>query len=137
MVPLVDNDTVNVNDSFVVSVPGSKLDCAQVDDLVHTCKLQEDTIVALKIEIAQLQSKLTHSNSVRQDALGTVNQLRAEFIHLIEELTPRTSQAATTREKVLPNSRKLPEFVTGSSTHRRVPVTQRSVPRLGIGKLRT
>lgn len=123
MSPIEADEYVASNDLVVANLPRSKMRCDTIDEVIETNRLQEETIVSLKVEIAQLRRKLALSDGVRQEALDTVNQLRSEFIHLIEEIHPKNT-SSTARFQVLhkqPSQTPPPQSARKSDSTKQVP----------------
>ena len=125
MIPFNDGDLITETENVVVAIPGSKLTCESIDQMIENNQIQDQTISKLQAEVTNLKRRLAQSDSVRQEALDTVNQLRSEFMHLIEELTPRTSQVASTTKISSENS---------SKPHG--PCASRSIPKLRLSNIR-
>ena len=125
LVNIDDDAVIEKSENIVVTIPGSKLTCEAIDELIETNQIQNQTISELQTEITNLKRKLAQSDSVRQEALGTVNQLRTEFIHLIEELTPRTCQVASSGKS------------SGETSNRMInPSVPRNIPKLKLSNIR-
>lgn len=123
MTPIEADEYVASSNLVVASLPGSKMRCDTIEEVIETNRLQEETIVSLRIEIAQLRRKLAQSDGVRQEALATVNQLRSEFIHLIEEIHPKNT-SSTARSQVLhkqPSQTPAPQSARKSDSNKKLP----------------
>lgn len=111
---LAQNATLRDKEALVVRVHNSPLDCNAIERLMlesssnnsagHTNgsataiseKVQKHSeavaaaeATALRHEISSLKKRLTQSEVVRAETQATINQLRKEFMALVEELVPR------------------------------------------------
>ena len=126
MVPLRPHEPVTPADMLAVVVPQSRLDAHAIEELVQSNRIQQESLIDLKLENANLKQRLAQSDSVRQEALDTVNLLRTEFMTLLDEIAPRTPLVAATARPHMCNQ-----------YSRQNPLTQRKhVPRLGLSNLR-
>lgn len=86
------NTVLSDSETVVVRINNSNLSCQSIERILEN---SDENI--LKSEVAQLRRKLAQSDAIRLEALGTVNQLRNEFMALIEDLAPPHSTPQKTR----------------------------------------
>ena len=135
LIEVGNDELVSESEKLVVVCPSSKLSCDTVESIINQNNGNEMVIKALKNEVNLLQNRFNQSDHIREEALGTVNQLRNEFIHLIEEISPRAPVAATNRERFPIHARPVIEPVASTSRTQRS-VFNRLIPRLGLSNLR-
>jgi len=82
---------------IVVRLGNSHLNCFRIEELIQKRKEQECIIHELRVENTQLKAKVAHCQSMRHEALQTVNKLRNEFVGLMEDITPRRDGSQTQR----------------------------------------
>ena len=79
-------DEVLKTSAFVcVRVPGSQLKCQVVEEMLAAKSAMETQVENLTKELGFLKKLIARSETVRKEALGTVNLLREEFNHLIDD----------------------------------------------------
>lgn len=86
MTPLRSHEEIAHSDMLVAHVPQSTLDAPTIEALIQTNKQLESTVQELRVELAHTVKKLTHSDTVRAEALETIEQLRTEFISLADDV---------------------------------------------------
>ena len=126
MVPLRPHETITADDTVAVVIPHSRLDADTIEDLVQTNRAQQEALIDLKLENANLKQRLEQSDNIRLEALETVTKLQSEFMSLLNDIVPKTPVVAATARS------------PGVSKYSRdVKLSQRKhVPRLGLSNLR-
>lgn len=128
MTPLRSHEEVFPSDMLVAHVPGSQLSGGTIENIIKSNQSQERTIRDLGLEISQLREKVRQSDTIRQEALSTVDLLRSEFMNLLEEVAHRQDSNVSV-------SSRLREPYENVSSARR---SQRSklIPRLSLSNSR-
>ena len=120
-------------ETYVVFLPKSRLTCEAVESIILKKNEQENVIDEQRMEIESLKARLIQSDKLRHESLETVNKLRAEFLHLVNQVTPRGNGIDSSRRRLElngtqePRSRRVLRFAPDSS---------RSVPKLWLTSLR-
>jgi hypothetical protein len=97
--PLSDKEAVGSSEALVVRIPGTNLTGKTVEEIVTRNNSNENTIFHLERQNRILENKLAQSESIRRDALDTVDQLRREFISLVAEFSPGLQQGSRTKRE--------------------------------------
>jgi hypothetical protein len=128
MTSLRSHEEVNPSDMLVAHVPGSQLSGCTIENIIKSNQEQEQTIRDLNLEISELREKFRHSDTIRQEALSTVDLLRSEFMNLLEEVTNRRDSHVTTSSRL----REPYEHASSARRSQRLKL----IPRLGLSNLR-
>lgn len=132
--PCLDGCIYEVNEGMaVVVLPKSNLNCETVETIIRKKNEQTLTIDEQQTEIEALKERLSRSETLRREALTTVNKLRNEFVDLIQQATPRGRTLESTRCKV--TSTGSPDWVP-RTTRGCAKDNTKSVPKLWLTSLR-
>ena len=132
--PSLEGCIYKMNDgAAVVVLPKSNLNCETVERIILKKNEQAQIIDEQREEIESLKDRLSRSETLRREALDTVNKLRSEFVDLIQQATPRgrTLDSTRCRGNSTSNSEWVPRTTRGVVT-----TTTKAVPKLWLTSLR-